>query len=257
MDFVSALLSFNVPGILAILGGILLFSLFFEQVFGNKLRVGTQRQAAITGAILLLISAGLMIVGLFAKIDTAPDSVNQNTAATSLPDPNIADIDKHSSSFYSFHGISDPKFNNGSGRIFVLQNPPNDFDYKFEYDIPERGNGYAGFVFTFSPNFNFTPYTYLEIALSLGDSEANCDVYLKEGTIANYIRICDGSLVGALTKDKIELSRANDMLIVKIPLLNEFKDIDLRQVEELGFSVNSDFSRGFHSFTINSVRLIK
>lgn len=178
----------------------------------------------------------------------------QSNAITASPEIQNDALFFTASSIYSFNGLDDPKIKSGFGRLFINRNSSEDVSYRLEYSIPDQGEGYAGFVFQFSPAIDITEYEYLEITLSLDDPNANCDVYLKRGGIANYIRICDGSF---LNGQRIEAATSRSTNIVKIPLRLNFRDIDQTSVEEIGFSANAAFTRGSRAFTIHEVRLIK
>lgn len=244
MDFITNLIALNVPAILVLLGGILLFSLFFEEVFGNKLRPGAQKKAAITGAFLVVVGVGLLV---WTSIQSRSDAQSSDALQ-------FLDLDQHSSSFYSFEGLDDPQVGNGRGRLIVKRDGGEKHIYTFEYKLPDQGEGYAGFMFLFSPALDMTVFDFLEITISRGDLEANCEVYLKRSSAFNAIRICDKSFING---NNIETRMIQDRLIVKIPLRLNFKDIDLTSVEEIGFSANSDFARGSHSFTVHDVKLIR
>ncbi len=168
---------------------------------------------------------------------------------------NVVNVDLLSKSTYAYNGLQDEAVQNGIGRLFVERNSESDFDYKLEYSIDESQPGYAGFVFAFPDSLDLGEFDTLEVVLGLGDAEANCDIYLKQGEIANYIRICDGSFVNGTD---IESQTRNNILTVSIPLSDaNFPDVFKRAIEEIGFSANADFTTGSHSFIIYDLRLVK
>ncbi len=242
MDLVITLLSLNVPTILILLGGVLVFSLFFEEVFGNKLRAGAQHKAALTGSFLIVAGIGLIIAGTLAQ---PSDSEKESPKPDASP---VFYVDEQSNVFFSFDSL------NSRGRLFVKRDENLGRDYTFEYTLPDQEEGYAGFVFQFHPPLNITKFGYLEVTLGLDDPEANCDVYLKQGETANYIRICDKSFING---NEIESYMETYKLTVKIPLRKNFKDVDHSRIEEVGFGMNTSFTRGTHRFTLYDVKLLQ
>jgi hypothetical protein len=213
--------------------------------------------------ILVLLLAAVFAGGLYigTRVERASPSAAFPTAVsaalTAGEVPSTLSVDLASQALYPFNGLDNPQYGQGRGRLFVLRTSDTNLDYQFEYILPDQGYGYAGLAFHFPAKFDTTPYNHLEVTLSLGDDKANCDVYLKSGEVVQYIRICDGSFAGSDgDKNRIGSQKNLGILTVTIPLRSHFRRVD-PLIDEVGFSVNTDFTRGLHSFTIHDVKFTK
>lgn len=75
MDFFDLLLTLSIPTVLVVIGGILILTLVFDEVFGNKLRPGSQKRATILGC--TFIAAGILFAFL-GRPTAQIDSVREN-----------------------------------------------------------------------------------------------------------------------------------------------------------------------------------
>lgn len=84
MDFFTGLIESNINVVLVILGALLLFSMFFDVIFGNQIRQGARRSAAITGTILITIGIGLSIIGDTSRTEAEKRNDQLQATITSM-----------------------------------------------------------------------------------------------------------------------------------------------------------------------------
>ena len=169
-------------------------------------------------------------------------------ATVSVPNGKVVQIEALDNFVYSY---SDIKGTDNKLNLIWLHN---DIDYKFEYQLPDTGEGYSGFVFQFNNSQDFTQYQYIEVEISF-DTGAKCDITLEDKRAKpQYIRL------GGIEFDNgvnIELSKQDNRQDIKIPLRTNFGEVDQTAVTKLGFSTYTGFTRGSHSFTVHQVKLVK
>ncbi len=246
------------------------FSFYSTELRNNRrLRLGI-------GLSLIIISVYAGLVSIYAALSLAtsnssssatpnsslqtsisamqPITVTQIVQITPTPDKDNISIEDTIGSVDIFNGMNDPQFQAGSGHLAILRNGT-DVDYKFDYNLPPEGKGYARIVFFFEPMIDIAQYNNLEVKIIFSDPSSRCDINLRDTDgNSNYVRLGDRAFLGGID---VTSSTSNNAQTINIPLRINFKSVNQKTVKEIGFNANADFVRGMHSFTIADIRLIR
>lgn len=165
--------------------------------------------------------------------------------------PNLKSIEDFPGEFYSFSG------NGGFGQLSIINKEKNDFDYRFYYDMPQEGEGYAGIFFAFTPTRNLAEFTSLQVTISFGDENAICEIYLQgQDERKSYITLRNNQIINASDDARMEIEGENR--IFTIPLTNNFLNLPHKQsIAGIGVSINTSHIEGAHNCTIHDVYLLK
>ncbi len=200
--------------------------LFIQPIISNSVRATLEAQTTVT-------------------LTTPPAQIDSNST------PNLKSIEDFPGEFYSYSG------NGGFGQLNVINKEKNDFDYRFYYDMPQDGEGYAGIFFAFTPTRNFAEFTSLQLAISFGDENAICEIYLQgQDGRKSYITLHNNQIINASDDAKMEIAGGNR--IFTIPLLNNFLNVPNKQsIAGIGVSIKTSHIEGAHSCTIHDIYLLK
>ena len=164
-----------------------------------------------------------------------PTATSVNTNITSLKEMPSLYIAPYGDSDDNTSSIQDLSY-----KLVVIHNPDNSIGYRFEYNLPSSGFGYAGFQFAFDTPQVFEEYRFVEIDIAFGDSGTGCNLKV----IDNDGKFKESRILGPNQTFRIPIERA-------------MEGLNLEGIKTIEFIALTDFSRGFHTFTVNDVRLVK
>jgi len=177
----------------------------------------------------------------------------QKAEITSTPTPGAA----NSIPIEDFPGaIFDFSSDDAYGTLNVTRREDGDQDYQFHYDMPQDSeDAYAGIFFDFTPTIDLTEFKSLQIAISFGDEDAVCQVYLQDQNNGrNYVTlgINDFSAVGDAKTETEGSTR-----VFTIPLAENFPQTYMQSIDGIGISVNSGMVQGYHECIVHELSLLK
>lgn len=147
----------------------------------------------------------------------------------------------------------------GSGRLSISRYDIYQARYILDYWLPNEGNGYAGLAFLFSAVQGSTKYQdlskyeHIEMTIDFGGEQIRCYLEIKDASgKSGRIRLGDNVYQ---PKDTVVTINGNERKIT-VPLKTNFSSIDWKIVNEIGFVIDTDFSRGEHRLIINSIKLL-
>jgi hypothetical protein len=133
--------------------------------------------------------------------------------------------------------------------------------YRFEYDLPQNEqNQFSGFVVFSDEPTNIADYKYMRVVVTFGDPEAKCQLILRDFGInwvdknddnLRYIRL-DASLT--TLGSKIEINGNTYTFLIPISsLASSLAPINLKEIRQIGFQANSNFTTGKHLVIIEDI----
>ena len=129
-----------------------------------------------------------------------------------------------------------------------------DESYRFEYSLPDQGEGYAGLIYRFYKPIDITKYKYIEIK-AIFDTGAVCNFWLiDDNKVKNEETILIGD--GITPKENISVNITDGIQTITIPIEETFDPIDQNIVRQAEFSVGTYSSRGTNGFLIKSIRFL-
>lgn len=125
-------------------------------------------------------------------------------------------------------------------KLIVIHNRDGGVNYKFEYNLPSSGFGYAGFQFVFDHPQILEDYKFIEIDIMFGDAATGCNLKLRD----NSGKSKESRILGPNQPFRIPIETATEGL-------------NLEGIKSIEFIALTDFSTGYHIFTVSDVRLVK
>jgi len=138
----------------------------------------------------------------------------------------------------------------GTGKVEIrriVENGETKTFYVFNYDLPVDASGNAGFTLFFSPAQDFSDYKLIEFTLKFDDADTLMKVYLRDTRGREYqqsVLVGDGQYGKPTT----------DVQGISIPVEGNYDAVNLNETVRIIFSVNTEFTRGKHTFTISDVQ---
>jgi hypothetical protein len=155
----------------------------------------------------------------------------------------------------TFDGIGDERGNvQGNAHLHIL-NDDGIWGYQVDYSLPTNPDeyGYAGLVFDFSSPNDLSEFRFVEVTISYTDADVLC--YMNFEDIAQergYVVLDEDNLpVGS----SVTRLNAQDM-IIQIPLQGNFGAVNFDVIKKIGFTADTAYTRGAHTFIIRSVRFL-
>ena len=148
---------------------------------------------------------------------------------------------------YDYDGAREPDPNGGTGKVTVeseVRDGQTRISYKFDYDIPPEG--YAGFTLQFPEPQDLSMYSAIQFTVEFQDEDIRFRLYVrdKNGKQESPVLIGTG-IYGKPTTDSQSIS---------VPLQENFSAVELSQVTDLIFDINSEIAQGRHSFTVSDIK---
>jgi hypothetical protein len=182
-----------------------------------------------------------------------PITITRLVEVTPTPDLNILQLDTIPSRSFVFTGGNDPLFQ-GSGNLSINHVDTSTKQYILNYSLPEKGFTWAGYATIYEELVNFSPYSVLEVKIQNSDNSAGIQIKLVDGTKdAVYLDVTNPPKADT----RINIVAQNGLQQIRVPLRGNFDRLNLEQIRELSFIMNSYLGKGDHSLTISNVRLIK
>jgi len=154
----------------------------------------------------------------------------------------------------AYGGEGDQNIRKGTGRLSIMYDETSTPGYVLDYTLPGEGYGYAGLAFKFINSLNLDRYEFIEITLQFKDEQTRCEFAIADiSKKANYVPVG----IGVLPTAGVTMNSENNRQIYKIPLKELYKDVDLKAIQEMGVFCDTDFSQGYHSFTLSNVKFIQ
>jgi hypothetical protein len=145
---------------------------------------------------------------------------------------------------FDYAGIKDGK--QGMGLVEV--NPKDAINentlYEFQYLLPDRGEGYAGFAIEFNEPQDISHFSTLNFTITFLGANTVLRVYVRDKA-DNQPWIVLGDGVYASAQDGVQT--------VSIPLSEFKKPLDLSSVFQIKFGASSSYTSGKHQTVIQNV----
>ena len=144
----------------------------------------------------------------------------------------------------------------GYGVMSANYDEEGEISYTLNYSLPPAEDGFtwAGITMKFGEPISVAPYTYIEIAIQYSDVDARCEVkFVDKSENTAYFRLTDISRPNTGVIVKMD----GDRQVIKIPLHENFDNINLEQVKEVGFDVSSNLGTGKHYFVVSRIKFLK
>ena len=156
---------------------------------------------------------------------------------------------------FPYEGGTEPEVQ-GYGVMSVSYDEEGEISYILNYSLPpaEQGFTWAGIAMQFGEPIGVAQYTYIEIAIQYSDADARCEVkFVDKSENTAYFRLTDISRPNTGVTVKVD----GDKQAIKIPLRQNFNNINLEQVKEIGFDVSSNLGTGKHYFIVSLIKFLK
>jgi hypothetical protein len=171
---------------------------------------------------------------------------------TPTPDPNILPLDTISSRSFAFAGGSDPQFQGEANLSVKYDNGMR--KYILDYSLPDDGYTWAGYAIYYEKPVNFSSYLTLDVDIQDLDKATGFQVKVAdESGNQTYLDVT----IPPKSETRIYIEIIGDDRSFKIPLRGNFDNINLEQVKEVSFIVNSELVKGRGSMEIGNIRLRK
>jgi hypothetical protein len=266
-------MSMSIISIILVVGGLALLTLTF---FSQRLSLSTQQQhkAWITGIMLVVSGIVLQLLPAIFTIFNQPrpsgeTSAPSNTAAalTSVPaatptnaptdlptgtpnnSPTISGtlIENFPFQFYDYDGERDPDPAGGTTKItrtYDTTGGQSKALYTLQYEMPDVDEGYGGLQFEFEKPEDLSSYKFIQFTIQFQDTDTRCRVFLRDDQdVQASVLVGDGNFGKQIT----------DIQVVTIPLVPAYNSTDRSKITKVIFSVNTNFTRGAHSFIVSDI----
>lgn len=156
----------------------------------------------------------------------------------------------------SFDGRDQQKA--GIGKLVIVWDEQNLYDYRLEYTMPSEEEAYAGIYFAFSPTEDLNRFNSISTTISFSNSSAQCAIYLQDQNgVQSYVRLTDAGT--ERTGKSVTFTPAAKGFTFIIPINENFTDVPINKgsIAGVGFGVNKDFTVGEHHCVIHDLRFLE
>jgi hypothetical protein len=202
--------------------------------------IGWTAIAAVVGFVLGYLAVSVF----FSSRSTSPQSI----------DDKILPIESVPLFASAYGGEGDENVKKGSSRLSIAYDGTSTPRYVLEYTLPSDGYGYAGLACGFSRSLDLEKYEFIQVTLQFNDKQTRCKFAIRDISLkANYVPVG----IGVLPTTGVTTTSENNGLTYKIPLKENYKNIDLKAIDQVGVLCDTDLSQGSHSFTLSKIKFIQ
>ena len=178
------------------------------------------------------------------SLSTSADTTSSTTPTRDLQ--NLTSIEDFPGTVFDFSS------GGGYGWLNVIRSGNGDFDYQFNYAMPQDNeDAFAGIFFDFTPTRNLTEFKSLQITISFSDDDTICLVYLEDQTGAqNHLKL--GLDEHPVT---VDVTRWDSAKVFTIPLAENFPDTNMQSINGVG--IGAGHIEGLHICTVQEIYLLK
>jgi hypothetical protein len=152
---------------------------------------------------------------------------------------------------FDYDGVGDSKVKQGWAKLAIAF-PDQKPVYHFDYDLPSDGTfGYAGLDFRFDQTQDLSGYRSIKVVLNYFDDTAQSELFIKDISFqGDYVLLGKSTLPGGT------LSVVGTEYAYMIPLSNFVKP-NFKAIYEIGFSVDTDITKGKHKITVEKISFLR